>query len=298
MRAPYFIERVKWFSLHVLYALDVLRHREATGQAVAAHLARIQGAAPRANPHGIIFFACDARFMQRFGYALIFSCYEHAREYGVHVHLYEPPASTLRQLDALKQRCGDLNLSYTYERDIDFGALPDRGMYYTAFRFVAARKIVAESNSLTICLDADSLIMHSLQEALAAARGKDVGLYFRLRRRKLNKKIAAFCVILNNTRRSLAFTDLFCGLALKFLRRYAGYRSNFYFDQSGLYFAFLLSRLRGCRFYSIDQRVIDFAFDERACIWTAKGKRKDDEAFVNESRRIIAAHGAGLEQHA
>ena len=284
---------------HGRYALSVLLHPQKSAMAVDNYLARIKGSFPRANANGVIFFACDAQFMEQFGYNLIFSCYETARECGVHVHLYEPSAAILRHLAALKEHFSDLKLSYTYEEEIDFGSLPERGMYYTAFRFVVAKKIGEESHSLLVCLDADSLIMHSVQQVLAAARQHDVGLYFRLKKREVRKKIAAFCVIINHTQPALDFVTFFSGLALKFHRHYPHLHSSPWIDQSGLYVAYLWSKLRErVSFYTIDKRVVDYEFSAAACIWTAKGKRKEEAVFLQESRRIREKYDAALNAEA
>lgn len=288
MRVPLFLERAEWFYLHVVHSLDVLRHPERSTAAVAGHLARIKGTSPSANPNGVIFFACDPSFMERFGAALISSCYAHARECSVHVHLYQPTAAVLHDMEAMRATFHDMPLSYTYEDEIDFGALPDRGMYYTAFRFVAVRKLVEESRSPFICLDADSLIINSPQPIIAAVRKRDVGLCFRRHRRRLNKKILAFCVAFNHTPGAIAFLDLFAALALKFRRHYIPFRSGFYFDQSGLYFSYLINRARlRSTFCAIRKTVVDYDFGPGACIWTAKGVRKNDPVFVDESRRIV-----------
>jgi hypothetical protein len=287
MQAPLFLERAKWFYLNVVHAVDVLRNAEENADAIARHLSRIKGASPSANPNGVIFFACDTSFMERFGAALISSCYENARQCTVHVHLYEPTPAILHDVEAMRTKFGDMPLSYTYEDDIDFGALPDRGMYYTAFRFVALRKLVEESRSLFICLDADSLVINSPQPVIGEVGKRDVGLCFRLQRRRLNKKILAFCVAVNHTPGALEFLDLFAAIALKFRRHYIPFRSGFYFDQSGLYFAYLISRLWWSTFCSIRKTVVDYDFAPHACIWTAKGARKNDPVFLEESRRMI-----------
>ena len=84
------------------------------------------------------------------------------RKCGVQVHLYEPSRDILRHLEAMKEQFHDMNLSSTYEEQMDFGSLPERGMSYPVFRFVAAGKIMEESHSLLVCLDADSLILYSI----------------------------------------------------------------------------------------------------------------------------------------
>src|SRR5262249_50676864 len=230
--------------------------------------------------------------------SLIFSCYETVRECGVHVHLYEPLGDTVQRLEAMKVRFHDMNLSYTYEAQVDFGSLPERGMYYTAFRFVAVKKIMEESHSLLVCLDADSLIMHSLQQEIANARRHDVGLYFRLKKRELHKKIAAFCVLVNPTQPALNFITFFSGLALKFHQHYPNIRSRFWIDQSGLYVAYLWSKLsRRVSFYTVDKHIVDYEFSPTACIWTAKGKRKENKAFLKESQRILEKYAVALHSH-
>jgi hypothetical protein len=297
----YFLARLKWLYFHVFYTLSVLLHPQESATAVNNYIARIKGIFPRTNANGVIFFACDAQFMERFGYSLIFSCYETARECGVHVHLYEPSAAILRHLAALKEHFSDLKLSYTYEEEIDFGSLPERGMYYAAFRFVAARKIMEESQSLLVCLDADSLIKNSMQQVIASARQHDVGLYFRLKKRQVHKKIAAFCFIFNYTKKSLAFLNFVSGLSIKFLQHYPSIRPDlhFYFDQSGLYFSYLWTKLRErVSFYTVGKRVVDYEFSAATCIWTAKGKRKEDEVFLQESRRIWEKYAAALNSEA
>jgi hypothetical protein len=287
MQVPLFLERAQWFSLLVMHSLDVLRHAQESSDAVARHLTRIKGVSPSANSNGVIFFACDSSFMKRFGLALISSCYENARECSVHVHLFQPTSEILHDVEAAQAKFGDMPLSYTYEDAIDFGALPDRGMYYTAFRFVAVRKLVEESQSLFICLDADSLIVNSPHALIVELGKRDVGLCLRLHRRHVNKKILAFCVAFNHTPGAIAFLDLFAAISLKFRRHYVPFRSGFYFDQSGLHFAYLISRLWRSTFYSIRKTAVSYDFAPHACIWTAKGVRKNNPVFLEESRRLI-----------
>src|SRR6476469_3555869 len=98
---PYFLDRARWLYFHGLYALSVLRSPQESATAVNNYMSRIKGGFPRQNANGVIFFACDDQFMERFGYSLIFSCHETARECGAHVHLYEPSAATLGHLAAM-----------------------------------------------------------------------------------------------------------------------------------------------------------------------------------------------------
>lgn len=299
MRAPRFLRRLQWLYFHGRYALSVLLYPQDSATAVHRHMSRIKGIFPRENANGVIFFACDAHFMERFGYSLILSCYETARECGVHVHLYEPSAAILRHLAALSEHFSDLHLSYTYEEEIDFGKLPERGMYYTAFRFVAAKKISEESKSLLVCLDADSLIMHSVQQVIATAQQHDVGLYFRLQKKKVYKKIAAFCVLVNHTQPARDFLAFFAGLALKFHHHYPSLGYSVWIDQSGLYVAFLWGKLRETvSFFTVDKRVVDYEFSAEACIWTAKGKQKKDAVFLQESHRLREKYAAALNSQA
>ena len=292
MRAPYPIERVEWAYFNWLYSLAVLVNPQASATAVENHLSRIKGTSPRPNDVGVMFFACDDRFMARFGYSLICSCYENAREYGVHVHLYEPSTETLRQLESLRETLPGIDLSYTYEDRVDLGTLPEIGMYYTAFRFLVVKKIIEEARSMIVCLDADSLVRKSPHHAISCARLHDVGLYFRLAKHRLNKNIGAFCVLFNNTPKASRFLDLLCGIAIKFRDRYPRFRSRFYFDQSGLYLSYLLSRLKDrVSFYTVRDYVIDYELSDGSCIWTAKGRRKGDAVFLTEGRRMLQKHG-------
>ena|GEM_PF-5369150 len=292
---PYFVDRARWLYFHGRYALRVLLYPQENATAINNYMSRIKGGFPGENVNGVIFFACDDQFMERFGYSLIFSCYEIARECSVHVHLYEPSTAILRRLAAMKDQFGDLKLSYTYEEGINFGSLPERGMYYTAFRFVVAKKISEESQSLLVCLDADSLIMNSLRQVIISARQHDVGLYFRLHKRQVHKKIAAFCVIVNHTKPARDFLTFFAGLALKFHQHYPRIRSPFWIDQSGLYVAYLWGKLKErVSFYAIGNRVVDYEFSAAACIWTAKGRRKKDVGFLQESRKIKEKYTAAL----
>src|SRR5215470_3294650 len=127
MHGPRSLQRATWLSLHLVHSMDAVLHTDRHAEVLARHLSRIKGVSPRPNPNGVIFFACDAHFMERFGWALICSCYENARECGVHVHLYEPTPRIMTDLDAMRAQLGDMHLTYTYEDGIDFGALPDRG---------------------------------------------------------------------------------------------------------------------------------------------------------------------------
>jgi len=292
---PYFVDRVRWLYLHMSYALEVVLHPQDSATAINKYLSRIKGGFPRENANGVIFFACDDLFMEHFGYNLIFSCYETMRECGVHVHLYEPSTAIVRRLVAMTNQFPDLKLSYTYEEAIDVGSLPERGMYYTAFRFVAAKKVSEESQSVLVCLDADSLIMNSLQQVITKARQYDVGLYFRPHKRQVHKKIVAFCVIVTPTKPARDFLTFFSGLALKFHQHYPNIRSPHWIDQSGLYVAYLWGKFRDrVSFWSVGKGVVDYDFSTAACIWTAKGKQKQNEVFLQASHRLREKYAVAL----
>src|SRR5262249_33634983 len=111
----YVVARLKWLGCHVSYTLRLLCDPQDSVMAINNYLARIKGMPPCPNPNGIIFFACDTRFMEQFGYSLLFSCYEHARACGVHIHLYEPSDAVLQKLAALSVQFPDMRVSYTYE---------------------------------------------------------------------------------------------------------------------------------------------------------------------------------------
>lgn len=285
----YVVEKLKWLCCHVSYTIRLLRHPKERVTPINSYLARIKGMLPCPNPNGIIFFACDTQFMERFGYSLLFSCYEHARACGVHIHLYEPSVAVLRKMTALGVQFPDMRVSYTYEEAIDRGSLPELWVYYTAFRFIVAKKILEESKSVLLCLDADGLVQRSLSPVLTKARFHDIGLYFRLQKRDIRKKIAAFCVTFNYTRHGLAFLEFFAGLLSQFHQHYPAIRPelHFHFDQSCLYFSYLVNKFtKGLSFYRIGKEVVDYQAATPSCIWTAKGKRKEDELFLQEVGRI------------
>ncbi|HJY81601.1 MAG TPA: hypothetical protein VKK81_11030, partial [Candidatus Binatia bacterium] len=100
----------------------------------------------------------------------------------------------------------------------------------------------------------------------------------------------------NNTKQSLAFLNFFSGIAIKCQKQYPETRTHFWFDQSGLYFSYLFSKGRErVSFYSVGKSIVDYEFSEKACIWTAKGKRKRDEIFLKESRRLREKYAAALD---
>jgi hypothetical protein len=277
--------RISWLLLNWSYALRTQMHCSSIPGDVARFNSRFLGTAPGQNSAGVLFFACDERYMEKFGYSLILSCHENAPECGVHVHLYEPSSATMRKLSLLQKRLSS-NLSYTFEKNIDFGTLPDRRWYYTAFRFLVAKKISEESSSLVICVDADSLVRKSLQPIVELGRTQDVGLFYRSNKRGLRKKIGAFCVVLNNTPGCFDFINFYGGIILKFWSNYP--RFSWPFDQSALYLSFLRSRLQHrTSLWHLDDSAVGFEFPNEACIWTAKGRQKNDQMFIKDAHRIL-----------
>src|SRR5581483_10562328 len=132
-------------------------------------------------------------------------------------------------------------------------------------------------------------------QLIARARQHDVGLYFRLHKRQVHKKIAAFSVIVNHTTPARDFLTFFAGLALKFHQHYPRMRSSFWIDQSALYVAYLWGKYKArVSFYAVGNDVVDYEFSAAACIWTAKGKRKNDTSFLQESQRIQAKYTIAL----
>jgi hypothetical protein len=283
------IKHLTWWWHHVSYTWQLLWNPHENARGVSNYVERLHGMFPRPNPHGIIFFACDTQFMNRFGYSLLFSCYEQAPACSVHIHLYEPTAAVLDRLTVLRAQLPDMLVSYTYEEAIDQRSLPDLQVYYTALRFLVAKKVLEESHSVVICLDADSLVQQSLTPVVAEARGYDVGLYFRLQKHDIRKKIAAFCVILNTTPRGMVFLEFFTRLLSKFYHQYPAMRSGrpFHFDQSCLYCSYVVQRFTtGFSCYRIGKEVVDYHVATAARIWTAKGQRKQEAEFLQAVGKI------------
>lgn len=108
----------------------------------------------------ILFIAAESLYLREYGVPLFLSTLEIAdRDFGVHVHLYDPADIDLEILRGYDEKFPHLYLSYSFEKDI-----PATGAgkldYYASMRFVRACEILERNGSIRTLavIDADALI--------------------------------------------------------------------------------------------------------------------------------------------
>ncbi|KMO34535.1 hypothetical protein VQ03_23250 [Methylobacterium tarhaniae] len=144
--------------------------------------------------------------------------------------------------------------------------------YYASARFLFAQSLLDQAAGPVMCIDADSLVVGSLEAYPAIEADADVALW---RREKSHapdhQKVAAGVVVLFPTRGAKLFAARVSAILTA---RFASGDALWYVDQAALFQA--ITELAGeARVSDLHRRFRDFeTFSAGSALWSAKGERK------------------------
>jgi hypothetical protein len=241
-----------------------------------------------------IYSACDSIYFDEFGKTLINSIRRNTN-HQIHIHLFNPTDEQLSYCDqnsisltyeyveldqfepAAKQWHGeivDLDKQLLYRRiqtAMEKGndkSLIERiqKTYFASARYARLTDIIQQPMSF-FSMDIDAIVRHPLMEL-----SNDCDFYIRK-----NKQFLAGGIYFTGTDQSH-----------KFMRRYSKtLRSKL--ENDNIYWSLdqdILDELvPACNYKELPLSMIDWFMKSDSCVWTAKGKRKDLEIFINEQKK-------------
>lgn len=235
------------------------------------HLNFIGGEPPREHGPGILLACCDEVYYRKFARALVETAKRHSPRQHVHVHVYEPTDSWKAEGRALVGEYSGLTVSWEDSRRNPYKSEDRNYIYFAAARFAVVRQLVEQFRSAVLVVDADGLVVRSLDEPFACFAGHDVGL---IRRRTLKpwKKNMAGALLVQPTANGIAFI----GRVAEVLQTVLSRRPDFHVDQMAIHCvdrAFQLSS-RALRVFPLTRVFADWEVRPETYIWSAKGERK------------------------
>lgn len=130
------------------------------------------------DAQAVYFICCDGFYFERFAEAAVSSCMRNSSvDFIIHIHLINRLASAASVLSRLRARVRPDRLRIS-EETVDLSAfdVAEQRTYYACRRFYLLPDLVARYGRLLLCVDADQLIVGSVEPLLDQMRGYDVGL--------------------------------------------------------------------------------------------------------------------------
>ncbi len=243
-----------------------------------------------------VFTAADAAYLARFGTAFVGSLVQHVAAPKLHVHLFNPDASSIAQLQSLAETHPALTLSWTTE---EFSAEPLerrspagrkqswKSLYICSARFLTAKSVQDTLGTSLLIMDIDVLFNGDVAHSFSG--DVDYALMPRFNEKNLCKRTLGGVVYVSSRPSGRAFLAHAC----KYIERFLGRKRYWFaFDQLALYQALKHMKarelLRGYKPLTAQDVSFDLAPD--ALILFPKGKAKGQDKFA----RISAQFGAPL----
>lgn len=238
----------------------------------------LSGKLPEPGPGGILMAACNDLYYERFGRSLLQSIELQGERQRIHLHLYQPGEAVLAEMASLQQQCQSAIITWTIDPCLLMERLPNPIIYFATARFWLAHVLLEEVGSPLLCIDVDSMAIRPLWPPYESLRQSgDIGLIFRPKAKLPWRRILASAVGFNPTTAGRNYCSVVARAMADLLVRY---RPAYHLDQVVLHHAARSTRSNDqVSFFDIPLTFSDYKFDPASVIWTAKGGRKEADAF-------------------
>jgi hypothetical protein len=240
----------------------------------------LHGKFPGAVTKGVLFLSCDEAYYQEFGTHLVSSALKHAPGFNIHLHVNRLSQSYRQELQRFADHQSGGAFSYTWD-DLEFEHLSGarRWYYLASVRFVRLYQLVQTCRAPVLSLDADGLVVKSLDSKFAQLTDHDAGIYLRLDNTLDWRKVLASALFVMPTELGQRFSRDVAVVIAWLLRG----RLHYHIDQLVIYYLWDLYRSRqpGFTVVGLAQDMADWECGQGSYIWSAKGERKYlDEQFL------------------
>jgi len=239
----------------------------------------LYGEFPKNIKTAVVFLSCDEEYFDKFGIHLVRSSLKNASDLNVHLHVNRLSRHYHEKLKQFSETEGRGLFSYTWD-DVEFEHLngAQRWYYLASVRFVRLYQLVSQCDVPVLSVDADGVIVKSLEPKLRELDGKDAGIYLRLTNTLDWRKVLASALFVMPTKTG---RDYIRDVALMIAWLLRG-KLPYHIDQLVIYYMWQRyeNADAGLRCVTLSQDMADWECRDDSYIWSAKGDRKYlDTAF-------------------
>ncbi len=231
------------------------------------------GEFPTDSKRAVIYLACDEIYYQKFGIHLVRSGIKNAPGFHIHLHVNGLSDHYQQVLEVFSKSEGQGLFSYTWD-NMDFSKMNGnkRWYYLASVRFVRLYQLVQSCHVPVLSLDADGVIVKSLQPKLSELQATDIGIYLRPTNTLDWRKVLASALLIMNTEEGHSYIRDVALMIAWLLKKPLPY----HIDQLVIYYMWGIyqSTRKGFRYFSLTQDMADWECREDSYIWSAKGDRK------------------------
>jgi len=239
----------------------------------------LHGEFPTNVKTAVVFLSCDEAYFDKFGIHLVRSSLKNASDLNVHLHVNCLSRQYHKKLEQFAETEGRGLFSFTWD-DIEFEHLDgaQRWYYLASVRFVRLYQLASQCNVPVLSVDADGVIVKSLDPKLRELDGKDVGIYLRLTNTLDWRKVLASALFVMPTQTGRNYIRDVALMIAWLLRG----KLPYHIDQLVIYYMWQRYENAGAglRCVTLSQDMADWEYLENSYVWSAKGDRKHmDAAF-------------------
>jgi hypothetical protein len=233
----------------------------------------LAGAFPQRVDKGVLFLSCDERYYRDFGVHLVRSALKNCRGFNIHLHITCLSDGYRRELQQYADSHSAGLLSLTWDQLAFDNLSGQRRWYYlAAVRFVRLYQLVESCRAPVLSLDADGVVVRSLEQKFAQMAGCDAGIYLRLSNTLDWRKVLASALFVMPT-----------PLGRRYIRDVAhaiawllDHELHYHVDQLVIYDMWRCYRATEPEFQvaTLSQDLADWECRGESYVWSAKGDRK------------------------
>ena len=240
---------------------------------LAPYRRSMSGAFPGRVDKGVVFLSCDEAYYRQFGVHLVKSALKQAPGFNVHLHVNRLSPKFHQELLEFAAADPHRLLSFTGD-DMEFEHLSGaaRWYYLASVRFVRLHQLVQACGAPVLSLDADGVVVRSLEPPFARMVGQDAGIYLRLGNTLDWRKVLASALFIMPTELGQRFIRDVALVIAWLLRR----KLPYHIDQLVIFYLWRIysTREKKFRVTPLARDMADWKCSRDSYIWSAKGERK------------------------
>ncbi len=231
------------------------------------------GGFPGEVQKGVLFLSCDEAYYRDFGTHLVNSALRNSPGFNIHLHVNNSSDDFRQELGRFAAQEATGLFSYSWDT-LDFESLSGarRWYYLASVRFVRLYQLVHACNAPVLSLDADGVVVKSLDAKFAEMVAQDAGIYLRLDNTLDWRKVLASALFIMPTARAERYIrDV--AIVIAWLLKGKLY---YHIDQLVIYYMwrFYTTGESDFRVAQLSQEMADWECREDSYVWSAKGERK------------------------
>ncbi|MEP5764928.1 MAG: hypothetical protein ABJ308_10045 [Halieaceae bacterium] len=235
----------------------------------------------------MIFSACDSDYLE-YAIPLIRSLEVFSPGLTFLLHIVNPNPNAIERVLTLQKELQDTCIGLSIERiDLTMLSRDERRTYFAMARFVRLKEILTTEGPPIFCIDADSLIVNSIDDDFSDKEDVDISLVIRDRRVTSTLdplSVAVGSIWLNPTEQTL---KLIIDVADDLISAFAAGDIYWFIDQE-IFGHRILDPNRKIRAYNIKRKFADWDFSEGSILWSGKGDRKNFDLRYLILQRALA----------